>query len=234
MKSSENQFVKLPTKKSVEKSDLVPEEELVYIGLRSFINGTTKQCNPSYKSIADRLKIKDLKTVSKYLESLQDKGYIKIIKSDRGRKNSYIFIKDLPNFEQFKLEFIQSEELTFQQKAFLTSIQRLQYKDKETGFGNITFQELEIADKINKSFGIVNKRLKELEEKGIVTITKTNTIDSQTGLIKKLYSFDLSKYNPIIKVLLKHEMDIQDIISVLTPEQKQELENRRKQREFTF
>lgn len=232
MKYNENQFVKLPTKQSSEKSDLTPTEELVYIGLRSFMDGKTGRCDPSYKTLADRLKIKSSATVSKNLESLQSKGYIKIYKKDRGQRNQYKFIKDLPNFEKFKMEFIESDDLTFQQKSFLTAIQRLQFKDEETGLGNISYQELEIADKINESSGIVNKRIKELTNKGIVHVSKTNAIDKQTGLNKNLYSFDLSKYNPIIKVLVKHELDIQDIISVLTPEQIKQIEERRKQREI--
>lgn len=226
------QFIKLPTKQSSEKSDLIPEEEFIYIGLRSFLNGETKQCNPSYRTIAEKLKIKGVDTVSKYLKSLEKKGYIKIHDNGLKKSKDYEFIKDLPNFEKFKPEFIQSEDFTFQQKSFLTSIQRLQYKNEENGIGNISYQEFEIADKINTSPSIVNKRMKELSNKGIVTITKTNVIDKETGLKKNLYSFDLTKYNPIIQVLVKHELDIQDIISVLSPEQKAEIEKRRKEREI--
>ena len=173
------QFIKLPTKQSFEKSDLIPEEEFIYIGLRSFLNGETKQCNPSYRTIAEKLKIKGVDTVSKYLKSLEKKGYIKIHDNGLKKSKDYEFIKDLPNFEKFKPEFIQSEDFTFQQKSFLTSIQRLQYKNEENGIGNISYQEFEIADKINTSPSIVNKRMKELSNKGIVTITKTNVIDKE-------------------------------------------------------
>ena len=226
------QFIKLPTKKSSEKSDLIPEEEFIYIGLRSFLNGESKKCNPSYRAIADKLKIKGVDTVSKYLKSLEQKGYIKIYDNGIKRSKDYEFIKDLPNFEKFNPEFISSENFTFQQKSFLTSIQRLQYKEQETGIGNISYQIFEIADKINTTPSIVNKRIKELTNKGIIEVEKTNAIDTQTGLKKNLYKFDLTKYNPIIRVLVKHELDIQDIISVLTPEQKAEIEKRRKEREI--
>lgn len=232
MEEKNKQFIKLPSKKSSEKSDLIPEEEFVYIGLRSFLNGTTKQCNPSYRTIADKLKIKGVDTVSKYLKSLEEKGYIKIYDNGIKKSKDYEFIKDLPNFEKFSPEFIQSEDFTFQQKSFLTSIQRLQYKDEEKGLGNISYQEFEIAEKINTSPSIVHKRMKELQNKGVVTVTKTNAIDKETGLKKNLYSFDLTKYNPIFAILVKHELDIQDIISVLTPEQKAQIEKRRKEREI--
>lgn len=232
MEKETKQFVKLPSKKSSEKSDLIPEEEFIYIGLRSFLNGNTKQCNPSYRTIANKLKIKGVDTVAKYLKSLEEKGYIKIHDNGIKRPKDYEFIKDLPNFEQFTPEFIKSEDFSFQQKSFLTAIQRLQYKNEETGLGNITYQIMEIADKINTSPSIVNKRIKELSNKGIVEIVKTNAIDEQTGLKKDLFQFDLTKYNPIIQVLVKHELDIQDIISVLSPEQKEMIEQRRKQREM--
>jgi len=232
MEQESKQFIKLPTKKSSEKSDLIPEEEFIYIGLRSFLNGNTKQCNPSYRAIAEKLKIKGVDTVSKYLKSLEKKGYIKIHDNGIKKSKDYEFIKDLPNYEKFKPEFIKSEDFTFQQKSFLTSIQRLQYIDEKTGLGNVSYQEFEIADKINTTPSIVNKRIKELSNKGIVTITKTNSTDKETGLKRNLYSFNLAKYNPIIQVLVKHELDIQDIISVLTDEQKAEIENRRKSREI--
>lgn len=232
MEQENKQFIKLPTKKSSEKSDLVPEEEFIYIGLRSFLNKDTNQCNPSYRAIAEKLRIKGIDTVSKYLKSLEKKGYIKIHDNGLKKSKDYEFIKELPNFEKFKPEFIKSEDFTFQQKSFLTSIQRLQYIDEETGLGKITYQEFEIADRINTTPSIVNKRIKELSNKGIVTVTKTNAIDKETGLKKNLYSFDLVKYNPIVQVLVKHELDIQDIISVLTDEQKAEIEKRRKQREI--
>ena len=47
-----------------------------------------------------------------------------------------------------------------------------------------------------------------------------------------MYSFDLSKYNPIIKVLVKHELDIQDLISVLTPEQQELFRQKQRMREI--
>lgn len=232
MEQENKQFIKLPTKKSSETSDLIPEEEFIYIGLRSFLNGTTKQCNPSYRTIAERLKIKGVDTVAKYLKSLEQKGYIKIHDNGIKKPKDYEFVKDLPNFEKFKPEFIQSEDYTFQQKSFLTSIQRLQYKNQDTGQGDISYQIFEIAQKINTSPSIVNKRIKELSAKGVVVTKKSNVIDEQTGLRKVIYSFDLTKYNPIIRVLVKHELDIQDIISVLTPEQKAMIEQRRKEREI--
>lgn len=232
MEQENKQFIKLPTKKSSETSDLIPEEEFIYIGLRSFLNGTTKQCNPSYRTIAERLKIKGVDTVAKYLKSLEQKGYIKIHDNGIKKPKDYEFVKDLPNFEKFKPEFIQSEDYTFQQKSFLTSIQRLQYKNQDTGRGDISYQIFEIAQKINTSPSIVNKRIKELSAKGVVVTKKSNVIDEQTGLRKVIYSFDLTKYNPIIRVLVKHELDIQDIISVLTPEQKAMIEQRRKEREI--
>lgn len=232
MKNNQNQFVKLPTKKSFEKSDLIPEEEFIYIGLRSFLNEKTFQCNPSLRTLANKIGVKDKNTVSKHLKSLENKGYIEIIDNGLRKSKNYRFIKDLPNFEKFKPEFIESDELSFQQKSFLTAIQRLQFKDEENGLGNISYQKSEIADKINTSSGIVNRRIKELENKGIVHVSKTKTVNGITGVKQDFYSFDLSKYNPIITVLVKHELDIQDIIDVLTPEQKDEIQRRRAQREI--
>lgn len=114
MKKNENQFIKLPTKKSSEQSDLTPEEEFIYIGLRSFMNGDTQQCNPSYRRIADKLHIKCKDTIGKYLQSLEKKKYIKIIDNGPRKSKDYLFIKDLPNFEKFTPEFIKSDDLTFQ------------------------------------------------------------------------------------------------------------------------
>lgn len=230
MKNSENQFIKLPTKKSSENSDLIPEEEFVYIGLRAFMNGKTKQCNPSYKSLMAKIGIKGVDTLRKYLQSLESKGYIKIIDNGSRKSKNYEFIKDLPNYEKFKPEFIESTDLTFQQKSFLTAVQRLQYIDEESGFGKVSYQKPEIANLINTTSSIVHKRIKELENKGIVIVDKSNKIDIISGVKNEIYSFDLAKYNPIVEVLIKHELDIRDIIDVLTPEQRAEIQRRREQR----
>lgn len=232
MNYTENQFVQLPTKESRENSDLIPEEEYIYLGLKSFYNETTKQCNPSYERLSERLKIKSTKTIKKYIDSLENKGYIKVIRGKYKTANQYIFIKKLEGFEKFSYKFFENDYLDSNLKAFATSIQRLMYINEETGMGNISFQPLEIAKKTNTSLSITNKRMKDLEKLGILTVSKTNTIDPQTGLLKNLYSFDLTKYNPIVKILVKHELDIQDIISVLSPEQKRQIEELRKQREL--
>lgn len=232
MNYKENQFVQLPTKESKENSDLIPEEEYVYLGLKSFYNEETHQCNPSYEKLSERLKIKSVKTIKKYIDSLENKGYIKVIRGKYRTSNQYEFIKKLDGFEKFSYQFFENEVLDSSLKAFATSIQRLLYVDENTGIGNTTYQPLEISKKINTSLSITNKRLNDLKKLGMLEISKTNTIDPQTGLKKNLYSFDLTKYNPIIKVLYKHEMDIRDIISVLSPEQKEQLRKLKEQREI--
>lgn len=108
----------------------------------------------------------------------------------------------------------------------------MQFKDEESGLGNISYQLFEISDKINTSASIVNKRIKELKSKGIVNTTELKVRDKESGLKKIMYSFDLSKYNPIIKVLVKHELDIQDLISVLTPEQQELFRQKQRMREI--
>lgn len=232
MNYKENQFVQLPTRESKENSDLIPEEEYVYLGLKSFYNEETHQCNPSYEKLSERLKIKSVKTIKKYIDSLENKGYIKVIRGKYRTSNQYEFIKKLDGFEKFSYQFFENEVLDSNLKAFATSIQRLLYVDENTGIGNTTYQPLEISKKINTSLSITNKRLNDLKKLGMLEISKTNTIDPQTGLKKNLYSFDLTKYNPIIKVLYKHEMDIRDIISVLSPEQKEQLRKLKEQREI--
>jgi DNA-binding MarR family transcriptional regulator len=210
MNYKENQFVQLPTRESKENSDLIPEEEYVYLGLKSFYNESDKKCNPSYEKLSERLKIKSTKTIKKYIDSLENKGYIKIIRGKYKTSNQYFFIKELDGFEKFSYAFFENNILNSSLKAFVAAIQRLMYINQDTGIGNITFQPLEISKKLNVSLSITNKRMKDLEKLGVMEIYKTNTRDLQTGLLKNLYQFNLTKYNPIIKVLINHEERIQE------------------------
>lgn len=122
MNYKENQFVQLPTRESKENSDLIPEEEYVYLGLKSFYNEIDKKCNPSYEKLSERLKIKSTKTIKKYIDSLENKGYIRVLRGKYKTSNQYFFIKELDGFEKFSYAFFENNILNSNLKAFAAAI----------------------------------------------------------------------------------------------------------------
>lgn len=240
MENNKKQFVRLPTQESHEISELTPAEQLVYLGVRSFMNGQTKQCNPSYNSILQRVGLNSVNTLKKYLQSLQQKSYICIESGDRGKSNNYIFLNkpELSHWEDFMMQFVESEDYPFKEKAFLVGVQRFLY-DKQTGKGNTSFDPFELGKRMQLTPSTVMRLLKTFERKGIVTIRKANIIRNQDGTMKNplqnefIYEFNLTKYNPLYYIVQEHEEKISDIQIaldiIMTPEQKKEFLKRKQQ-----
>ena len=88
MENSSKRHIELPSTEGI--NDLTPQDQLVYLGLRSFINKDTMESFPSQKEVANRIGCCD-KTVRKCIKNLIDKEYIKTRK--KGRQIVYKFNK---------------------------------------------------------------------------------------------------------------------------------------------
>ena len=233
MDENNKRHIELPSSEGI--NDLTPQDQLIYLGIRSFMNKDTMEAFPSQESIGKRIGC-CRNTIRKSLKNLIDKNYISTRKE--GKKIIYKFNK-LKQFEPFSYEFIEDKNLSFTQKALLTSTQQYMY-DKESGIGKVSYSKKELSEKINMPYPTLVKATRELTKKDIISSVQLNTKDEITGCNKQEMQFDFQKYHQgIVKVLrthetvlLKHEIDIQDIIDVLTPEQKAEIQKRRAQREI--
>ena len=228
MENSNKRHIELPSTEGI--NDLTPQDQLVYLGLRSFMNKDTMEAFPSQTVVAERIGC-CRNTISKCVKNLIDKNYLSIRKD--GRKIVYKFNK-LKQFEPFSYDFISDSSLSFTQKALLTSTQQYMY-DKESGIGKTSYSKKELAEKINMPYPTVVKTTRELQDKDIMQLVTLQNKDLTTGCNKQEMQFNFQKYHQgIVKVLLKHELDIQDIISVLTPEQQELIMQKQRMREIVL
>ena len=197
MENNEKRHIELPSTEGI--NDLTPQDQLIYLGIRSFMNKDTMKAFPSQKSIADRVGCCE-KTVRKCIQNLIDKEYIEIEK--QGRKQIYKFNK-LKQFEPFSYEFLEDRSITFTQRALLASSQQYM-KEKETGKGIIKYSKMELAELINMPYPTLVKATRELANKDIINTTKL-----PSG--KQQMEFALEKYHQgIVKVLLNYEQRIEN------------------------
>lgn len=225
MENKEKRHIELPSTEGI--NDLTPQDQLIYLGIRSFMNKDTMKAFPSQKSIADRVGCCE-KTVRKCIQNLVDKKYIEVEK--QGRKQIYKFNK-LKQFEPFSYEFLEDRSISFTQRALLASSQQYM-KNKDTGTGIIKYSKMELAELINMPYPTLVKATRELANKDIINTTKL-----PSG--KQQMEFALEKYHQgIVKVLMNHEQRIEnneDRISVLENQVRmlqEELIKERKSREI--
>ena len=197
MEKEMKRHIELPSTEGI--NDLTPQDQLIYLGIRSYMNKDTMKAFPSQKSIAERVGCCE-KTVRKCIQNLIDKDYIEIEKE--GRKQIYKFNK-LKQFEPFSYEFLEDRNITFTQRALLASSQQYM-KDKETGRGIIKYSKMELAELINMPYPTLVKATRELANKEIINTTKLPSGQQQM-------EFALEKYHQgIVKVLLNHEQRIEN------------------------
>lgn len=191
-------FIALPSGEEVLK-DITPQDQLIYLSIRSFMNKDTMEAFPSLETIAERAGA-SVPTVRKCIKNLEEKDYIKVLKV--GRSKHYKFNK-LKQFEPFSYDFLEDKTLSFSNKAFLAAAQTYMY-DKESGVGKISFSKMELAEKMNMSYPTVARTTNELMRKEILSLEKI-----ASGKQEMQFNFD--RYNQgIVKVLLNHEERIDE------------------------
>lgn len=205
MEENNKRHIELPSTEGI--NDLTPQDQLIYLGIRSFMNKDTMEAFPSQEVIGERIGC-CRNTVRKCVQNLIDKNYIATRKE--GKKIIYKFNK-LKQFEPFSYEFIEDKNLSFTQKALLTSTQQYMY-DKESGIGKVSYSKKELSEKINMPYPTLIKATRELSKKDIMSIVPINSTDIVTGCNKQEMQFDFQKYHQgVVKVLLNHEERLENI-----------------------
>lgn len=198
MENKEKRHIELPSTEGI--NDITPQDQLVYLGLRSYMNKDTMQAFPSQESVAQRIGC-CRNTLRKCIQNLIDKEYIKIV-GKQGRNKIYQFNK-LKQFEPFSYEFLEDRSISFTQRALLASSQQYM-KNKDTGTGIIKYSKMELAELINMPYSTLVKATRELANKDIIN---TTTLPSE----KQQMEFTLEKYHQgIVKVLMNHEQRIEN------------------------
>lgn len=193
------QHTQLPNEMS--QNDLSPKDQLIYLGIRSFMNKDTKSCYPSLQAIAEKVG-SSIPTVRKSIETLKKKDYLKTKK--RGKGQEYIF-NELKEFEPFSPEFLDIKDISFTTKSYLVASQQYMFKDVE-GVGKISYSNEELSNKINMSETSIRRCNQELERKDYLAIIKNEGRNIETGYRSDTKIFNLQKLGQaIIWTLKNHE-----------------------------
>ena len=197
------QHVQLPVE---ENSELDPRDKLIYVCIRRFADKDLT-CFPSLAEIS-RLSGATVNTVRKIIQKLIDLDYISRFK--KGRHYFYKF-NELKSFEPFSYEFLDKEDLTFQEKAYIIAAQQYMFKD-EVGIGKICYTNSDLARKINSSGPTVGRLNKSLIKKGYLGLVETRAVDKATGeqVIEKIYNLN-ALGQAVIWTLRDHEERLQDV-----------------------
>ena len=197
------QHVQLPNNMT---SELSPKDLLIYVSIKRYMNNDTREAFPSLETIAKHAS-STKPTVRKCIDKLVDLEYITIRKV--GRKNVYKF-SNAKNFEPFSYEFLDKEDLSANEKAYLIASQQYMYKDIDN-YGKMTYSDNKLSEIINISRHSIKKYDQSLLEKGYLSIVTTDKKDMSSGLMINEKVFHLDELGQAIVFTLKnHEDRIKD------------------------
>jgi len=198
------QFVQLPS--TEESSDLNPRDKLIYLSIRRFMNKETKAAYPSLTTIS-KVSGASINTVRTSIKTLEAKDYFKIIKE--GRSQRYKF-NELKKFEPFSYDFLDNQDLTFTEKAYIVASQQYMFKDVE-GVGKISYSNKELSEKINMPESTISKTNRILARKNYLTLIKYESRNIETGCNTDTKLFRLNELGQaVIWTLENHEDRITD------------------------
>jgi DNA-binding transcriptional regulator YhcF (GntR family) len=192
--------VQLPNDMTTD-ANLTPQDLLIYVAIKRYMNKDTKEAFPSLQTICAKSGA-SVNTVRKCIANLEREKYFTITKE--GRKNIYTF-SDYKKFEPFSYDFLDKEDLTFTEKAYIIASQQYMYKD-EQGFGKITLSGQDLSKKINMPESTISKCNKSLTAKDYLSIIKCNKRDQETGVVIQEKIFHLDELGQaVIWALHNHE-----------------------------
>lgn len=192
--------VQLPNDMTTD-ANLTPQDLLIYVAIKRYMNKDTKEAFPSLQTICAKSGA-SVNTVRKCIANLEREKYFTITKE--GRKNIYTF-SDYKKFEPFSYDFLDKEDLTFTEKAYIIASQQYMYKD-EQGFGKITLSSQDLSKKINMPESTISKCNKSLTAKDYLSIIKCNKRDQETGVVIQEKIFHLDELGQaVIWALHNHE-----------------------------
>lgn len=197
MEKEKSRFIKYPNEGEL----LSPNEALVYVALRSYMNDETLECYPSVMTLSKDIKL-SRDTIYNCIKKLVDKGYITRRKD--GNKVIYKFNEE-NRFEPFSYEFLKKEDLTPTEKGVLILCQK--HMIKEVGYGTIYYPDRELEKLIDVSRSTLNRVFSSLKKKGylamgnIVRANKTLTKAKQFNLteLEQAIVFKLAEHDEKIE-----------------------------------
>ena len=217
------QHVEVPQPKETETS-LKPFDYLVYANIRRYVNKDTLTCFPSLDTIAKNCN-STIPTIRQSIKRLlKEKMFEVVIRT--GQSTMYKFTNLLDGFEMFTSEFLDSDELSADEKAYLIGLQAKSFKNNDMAIS--TYNNSELSKMLNVSLASIKRYNKSLKEKEIMSELQTSVKDSETGLIKTAKVVDLNKIGQAVLFINQRVDNHEERIQQLEKELKMVItENRR-------
>lgn len=122
----------------------------------------------------------------------------------------YIF-NDYKKFEIFSFDFLDNDNLTPKEKAYLITIQNKMYKDNVLEIGKITLSNSDIKEFLNIDPKTMRKLEQSLQEKNVLQLIPVKSRDERGVCVnERIYSFQ-DFANLVAIQFMKTEEQIQDL-----------------------
>lgn len=208
MKTEDKKHVQVPNKMTEEHNDLKPGDILIYATIKRHMDKDTKTCYPSLAKISEECGA-SINTVRSSIQNLENAGYIQVYPYKRGKL--YKFLK-WDKFEPFSYEYLDNKNLSFKEKAYILVTQQYMFKKPEDQDGIVTYNNIELANRINISPSTISRLDSSLINKNMMEINTLTVRDQENGLPIKQKVFHLSKMEQaIVFILGNHEQRILSI-----------------------
>jgi biotin operon repressor len=189
------QHIQVPNNMS--NDNLEPIDLLVYASIKRFDNPQTN-CFPSLNKLRELTGLA-VNSIRKSIEKLKAANYITT--ENKGR-STYYYFNPYKNFEVFSYDFLDKEDLTASEKAYILVTQQHMYKKDKTHTGVVSYSERELAELTNMSKSMVHKCNDSLKDKGYLRIADKFDIEAKEG--DKV--FDLAKFGQsVVFAIMNHE-----------------------------
>ena len=139
---------------------LTPQDKLIYLAIRRYMNRDTMESFPSYARITQDIGAA-AKTIKKSVDNLVREEYLQTRRD--GKKIIYKF-NNKKQFEPFSWDFLDKPDLTFTEKSYIVAAQQYMFKDNEEG--KISYKNNELSKLINMTEATISRCNHSLEKKG--------------------------------------------------------------------
>lgn len=203
MEKKNEQFVIYPHNGNTEAiNGLTPQDKLIYLAIRRYMNRETMESFPSYARITSDIGAA-AKTIKKSIDNLVREGYLQTRKD--GKRIIYKF-NNKKQFEPFSYDFLDKPDLTFIEKSYIVAAQQYMFKDNEEG--KISYKNNELSKLINMTESTISRCNHSLEKKGY--------LEGASELIKKFQLRELDqlfiwKFKEQDEKIEKNTEDIREI-----------------------
>lgn len=179
--------VQLPNE-LLKSKQLSPNDILVYLTIKRFMNNESKSCYPS-KTTISKLSGLSRNTIIKCIDNLIKNNVINLCIN--GNKKFYIFnYSDNDGFEMISFDFLDNADLSSSEKAAYCMQQMFMFKNKVTLEGDVKLSNNKLAKELGVSRQWLDRQNKSLEDKGLLILRNSN---NEFILPQKIKHFQLTK-----------------------------------------